>query len=166
MVFVTDSRFMASAIRMLAVDVGLKTGFAAYNADGKLCEYFSRHFANRQILKKAAFSILSDFPELTHLVVEGGGELAQVWQKMAERRNLFFVQISAEEWRASLLFKRQQRNGRMAKQNADTLARQVIEWSGIARPTSLKHDAAEAVLIGLWAVWRFEWLQELPPRFH
>jgi hypothetical protein len=39
----------------------------------------------------------------------------------------------------------------------------VIEWSGITRPTSLRHDAAEAILIGLWGVLEAGWLPALPP---
>ena len=42
------------------------------------------------------------------------------------------------------------------------LARQVIEWSGARRPTSLRHDAAEAILVGLWAVLQEGWLDHSP----
>ena len=41
-------------------------------------------------------------------------------------------------------------------------ARAVIEWSGAKRPTSLRHDAAEAILIGLWGALELGWLAELP----
>jgi hypothetical protein len=46
---------------------------------------------------------------------------------------------------------------------AAQLARNVIEWSGARRPTSLRHDAAEAILIGLWGVLSAGWLRALPP---
>jgi hypothetical protein len=39
----------------------------------------------------------------------------------------------------------------------------VIDWSGAARPTSLRHDAAEAVLVGLWGVIDAGWLEGPPP---
>ncbi|MFL5542498.1 MAG: hypothetical protein ACJ8J0_26165 [Longimicrobiaceae bacterium] len=38
-----------------------------------------------------------------------------------------------------------------------------IEWSGAPRATSLRHDAAEAILIGFWAVLDIGWLPEIPP---
>jgi hypothetical protein len=38
----------------------------------------------------------------------------------------------------------------------------VIEWSGAARPTSLRHDAAEAILIGLWGLLEAGWMGRLP----
>ena len=42
-------------------------------------------------------------------------------------------------------------------------ARRIIEWSGAPRPTSLRHDAAEAVLIGFWGVLEVGWLDAVPP---
>jgi hypothetical protein len=87
--------------RLLAVDLGLKTGLAAYGADGRLLRYVLLHPSER-------------------------------------------------------------RDGQAAKRNADRLARAVIEWSGAARPTSLRHDAAEAVCIGLWGVLEVGWLAGLP----
>jgi hypothetical protein len=50
------------------------------------------------------------------------------------------------------------RSGTQAKDVADRLARRVIEWSAAARPTSLRHDAAEAILAGLWGVKELGWL--------
>jgi len=41
-------------------------------------------------------------------------------------------------------------------------ARRVVEWSDAARPTSLRHDAAEAILIGLWGVIDVGWLPGVP----
>ena len=45
----------------------------------------------------------------------------------------------------------------------DAAARRVIEWSGAPRPTSLRHDAPEAVLIGFWGVLEVGWLDAVPP---
>jgi hypothetical protein len=42
------------------------------------------------------------------------------------------------------------------------LARRVIAWSEARRPTSLRHDAAEAILTGLWGVLEVGWLDSLP----
>jgi hypothetical protein len=56
-----------------------------------------------------------------------------------------------EDWRKSLLLPYQRRSGADAKAAADGLARDVIDRSGAKRPTSLRHDAAEAILVGAWA---------------
>jgi hypothetical protein len=68
--------------------------------------------------------------------------------------------IGAEVWRAALdAFGDRAR----PKREADAIARRVIAWSGAPRPTSLRHDAAEAILIGLWGVIDAGWLEGPPP---
>jgi hypothetical protein len=107
--------------------------------------------------------LLAVEPDTTRLVVEGGGPLARIWSAEAEARGLVVQQIFAEEWRGLFLLPREQRTGEAAKRVAAQLARNVIEWSGARRPTSLRHDAAEAILIGLWGVLSAGWLRALPP---
>ncbi|HEU4561079.1 MAG TPA: hypothetical protein VFS20_24725, partial [Longimicrobium sp.] len=85
------------------------------------------------------------------------------WTREASRRGVATLRISAEDWRRILLYPREQRSGAQAKLTADGLARRVIEWSGAPRATSLRHDAAEAILIGLWGVLEVGWLAEIPP---
>ena len=70
--------------------------------------------------------------------------------------------MSAETWRELFLLPRDQQSGAQAKLVAARLARRVIEWSGAPRPTSLRHDAAEAILVGLWGVLNAGWLRRLP----
>lgn len=147
---------------LLAVDLGLRTGFALYGEDGRLCWYRSQNFGTKARLRRAARNMLADLPDLTWLIIEGGGALADAWQKEAIRHELLTQQISAEQWRADLLYPREQRNASRAKQSADELARRVIDWSDAPRPTSLRHDAAEAILIGLWGVIEIGWLSEVP----
>lgn len=147
---------------LLAVDLGLRTGFALYGSDGRLRWYRSQNFGTKSRLRRAARNILTDLPDLTWIIIEGGGVLANAWQKEAVRQDIVTRQISAELWRADLLYPREQRSGSQAKQNADELARRVIDWSDAPRPTSLRHDAAEAILIGLWGVIEIGWLSELP----
>jgi hypothetical protein len=137
---------------LLAVDGGLRTGLALFARDGSLLWYRSHHLANRAHLKRAVRQILGDLPGLQWLAVEGGGTLAEIWLKEAERRGIAAQRVQAERWRAALLLPRQQRSGRQAKQVADDLARSIIARSGAARPTALRHDAAEAILIGWWAL--------------
>jgi len=137
---------------LLAVDCGLRTGLALYAEDGRLLWYRSHHLGSRAHLKRAVSRILGELRGLHSLVVEGGGTLAEVWLKEAARQGVAARQVHAEQWRSALLLPRQQRSGRQAKQVADDLAREIIAKSGAAKPTSLRHDAAEAILVGWWAL--------------
>lgn len=148
---------------LLAIDSGLKTGLAMYGGDGRLIWYRSQHFASPLRLKKAVYGIMNETPSLSRIIIEGGGHLADIWKKEAERRHIKILQINAETWRRALLYQREQNGHQKAKMNACLLARKVIEWSGAPRPTSLRHDAAEAILTGLWGVCHLGWLRELPP---
>ncbi|MEM1041645.1 MAG: hypothetical protein AAGI91_03355 [Bacteroidota bacterium] len=106
--------------------------------------------------------MLKDVPGLAHLVLEGGGTLADLWTKEGERSGVAVQRVDAGTWRRTLLYPRERRAGTDAKAHAERLARRVIEWSGAARPTSLRHDAAEAILVGLWGVIGVGWLPAVP----
>lgn len=147
---------------ILAVDAGLRTGLALFEADGRLKWYRSSNFGGMSRLKQGVHSIIRELPEGSILAIEGGGQVADIWVREAERRGLELMRVSAETWRGKLLLERHQRSGPEAKKWAGALARRVIQWSGSARPTSLRHDAAEAILIGLWAVLEMGWLNSLP----
>lgn len=147
---------------LLAIDLGLRCGLALYARDGRLLRFSSRSFASITTLKRAAWGVLAEVPELEVVVVEGDRALGEVWRKAAEKRGARGLFVSPERWRSALLYAREQRSGKDAKRNADVLARAVIEWSGAPRPTSLRHDAAEAILIGLWGVVELGWLDDVP----
>jgi hypothetical protein len=147
---------------LLAVDLGLHTGLALFRGDGRLAWYRSQHFRTAAGLRRAARAILASIAGLHTVVVEGGGRLADVWEREGHRRGVHVRRVSAETWRLELLLAREQRTGAAAKQHADDLARRVIAWSDAARPTALRHDAAEAILVGLWAALDLGWLPELP----
>ncbi|RLB71143.1 MAG: hypothetical protein DRH04_02355 [Deltaproteobacteria bacterium] len=147
---------------LLAVDVGLRTGLAYYDQDGRLQWYRSRHFGSPAHLRRGIAAIFNDLPELSWLILEGGGTLAEIWKREAKRRRLACQWVSAEQWRRQLLLPREQRHGSDAKSHADHLARRVIDWSGAPRPTSLRHDAAEAILIGLWGAVQTGLLPNIP----
>lgn len=147
---------------LLAVDVGLKAGLALYNHDGRLRWYRSHNFGSATRLRKGAHTILAGIADLSHLALEGGGPLADAWSGEATRRDAAVLQTGAEVWRAKLLLEREQRSGEQAKHNADDLARRIIVWSQATRPTSLRHDAAEAIALGMWAVLEIGWLPTLP----
>jgi len=147
---------------LLAVDVGLRTGLASFGAEGRLLWYRSQNFGSATRLRSAVPGILRGLPDLRWLVLEGGGNLAEIWRRSAERVGIQVERIGAERWRAELLFPREQRTRRQAKTHADEFARRVIEWSGAPRPTSLRHDAAEAIVIGFWGVLTVGLLDAVP----
>ena len=147
---------------LLAVDLGLKTGLALYGGDGRLQWYRSQHFGSPAQLKRGAYGLLNEVPDLAWLVVEGGGPLAGIWEREARRRQAGLWLVDAGVWRDVLLYDREQRGTDRAKHAADELARRVISWAGAPRPTALRHDAAEAILVGLWGVLQVGWLDAVP----
>jgi hypothetical protein len=147
---------------LLSVDLGIKTGLALYGQDGRLCWYRSQNYGSIQRLKRDIHNLLESIPDLLLLVLEGGGTLVTPWEREAVRRNVPVKMVQAEQWRPKFLYLREQLTGLKAKQYADGIAHKIIAWSGLPRPTSLRHDAAEAVLIGMWAVIDAGWLKELP----
>jgi hypothetical protein len=148
--------------RLLAVDLGLKTGLALYGQDGKLCWYRSQNFGTARRLKSGVHGLLGTIKGLRCLVLEGGGRLALIWEREAKRLGISVKRISAEQWRGRFLYPREQRSGIIAKRSADELARRIIDWSGAVRPKSLRHDTAEAIMIGLWGVLEMGWLDQVP----
>ena len=149
---------------LLAVDMGLRTGLALYGQDGRLIWYRSTNFGSVPRLRRAIPNLLAGLPNPTHLVLEGGGKMARIWEREAGLRYIDYWCISAETWRERLLLPRQQRNRFMAKHFATGVARSIIDWSGAPKPmVPLENDTAEAILIGLWGVLNVGWLAELPP---
>ena len=147
---------------LLAVDLGLRTGLALYGPDGRLVWYRSQHFGTRASLRRGVHGLLDAHPEVSHLVLERGGPIADIWVREAERQAIPARRIAAEEWRGRLFDPKEQRGRDRSKLSADELARRVIDWSRAPRPTSLRHDAAEAILIGLWGVLEVGCLEDLP----
>jgi len=147
---------------LLAVDLGIKTGLALYGRDGRLCWYRSKNFGSAPSLRRGVNTLLNSLPDLLFLVLEGRGPLAVIWEREAVRRNIPLIQINAEKWRQKLLYPREQTTGLKAKHYADDPARRIIIWSGLFRPTSLRHDTAEAILAGFWAVMDVGWLKDIP----
>jgi hypothetical protein len=147
---------------LLAIDLGLRCGFALYGRDGRLMQYRSTNFGSLGRLKGAVWGILKDAGPPTYLVMEGDRNLADIWTRSANKLGVEAIMVKPETWRRELLLPRQQRSGHDAKAAADELARSIIEACGASRPTSLRHDAAEAIVIGLWGVLHVGWLDQAP----
>ncbi|MBP6978736.1 MAG: hypothetical protein PHD61_11635 [Bacteroidales bacterium] len=137
---------------LLAVDLGVRTGFALYDSDGKLLWYRSRNYGNKYRLRGDIQNMLSQIPFLSVVILEGGGDIARIWLKECQRRNLKFIQIYAEDWRKDLFNPKDFRTGEQAKLSAIRLAKKIISQCSGPKPTSMLDDAAEAILIGYWGV--------------
>ena len=153
-----------SLASLLAVDLGVRTGFACWGDDARLRWYRSRNFGSAARLRRAVPALLAEIPDLARIVVEGGGPLVAPWESEATRRALTVQRVSAEAWRALFLLPREQEgNTAQLKAHADRLARRAIVFGEGPRPTSLRHDAAEAILVGLYGALSAGWVRRLPP---
>ena len=153
----------AAERHLLAVDMGLRTGLAVFGPDGRLVSYRSKHFGSLSELRRGVGTILKEAPPLGWLWLEGGGDIATVWEKRCAHLGIDFRQVHASEWRKTLMLPRQQVTGEKAKKEAVRMARSVIEWSGAPRPKgALRHDAAEAILVGLHGAISVALLEHLP----
>ncbi len=142
--------------RLLAVDLGLRSGIALFDATPHILRYRSTNFGSRRRLKKAVYRLIRDAGPPQILVVEGSRDLASIWRKAAEKQGVEVIEVAPETWRRELLEPRRRRSGADAKEAADELAREIIAKCGGDAPTSLRHDAAEAIAIGYWALPRLD----------
>ena len=143
--------------RLLAVDLGLRTGLAVFNEHGELERYRSQNYGTVARLRRGAATELRSVPDLAAVFVEGDTGLARRWTALAQKWGLKTRTIQAHTWRDALLAERDRRSGADAKAAADVLAREIIARSPAPAPTSLRHDAAEAICIGWWAAGELGW---------
>jgi hypothetical protein len=142
---------------LLAVDAGVRTGLALLDREGRLLWCRSHNLGTTARLKKAAARILFELPALEHLVVEGGGQTAGIWEHAAARRGLPCTVIQAEDWREHFLLPRQRVSGQKSKAAACALVAKILRREGWSSPTIPGHDASEAALVGLWAAVQLGW---------
>jgi hypothetical protein len=147
--------------RLLAVDLGLKMGYALFDENGHLQQYQARKISGRAQLKTAIYRILKEWAPAV-LYLEGGGDVAGLWIRQATKMKIPVTQVHAMAWREDLLLQRQRKSGKDAKRHAAVLAIKIIDWSGAHRATSMRHDVAETIVFGLWAVVQEGWLPEIP----
>lgn len=144
---------------ILAIDAGLTCGMAAFAlTDGRLLWYRSQNFGSFPRLRRGAPAILTATQGVVLMVVEGGGNIADPWLKAATHLGIMATNVPAERWRSDMLLPRQQRSGVVAKQHAQKQARQHINQHADQRSKSLRHDTAEAILLGEWAISRLSHL--------
>lgn len=145
---------------LLAVDLGLRMGWALFSPEGSLRRYGAHNFGNRKRLRTGCKWVLDHLHPPGYLFLEGGDSFARAWLNEAQRRGLSTRHVAAEAWRTELLPERARHNADAAKQAADQIARSIITWSGAKRPTRLRHDAAEAICLGMWGVRVVGWIPE------
>ena len=156
-------RMLGEKSCFVGVDLGLATAFAVYDRDGRLSGVRSRRFQSKDALRAAAGAILDEIPHVHSVILEGGGDLAESWQRAAAHRGIHLRIVQAHEWRRMFLYERERRDGAQAKAHAVKLAAQVVEWSAAKGVTAqLGHDAAEAIMVGLFGVSEAGWTAELP----
>lgn len=147
---------------LLAVDAGVKTGLALYGKSNGLVWYRSHNMGSISSLRKALGHLVNSISGLSVIVVEGGGPVADAWIKEGMRAGIQIIVTDAGEWRKEMLYPREYRNKALAKQSAITLVRQIIENSKAPSKNSPTHDAAEAILIGLWGCKKIGWITGIP----
>ncbi|MBK6967010.1 MAG: hypothetical protein IPH20_24675 [Bacteroidales bacterium] len=151
---------------LLAVDAGIKTGLALYGIATGLVWYRSHNMSSISSLRKAAGHLVNSIEGLSVIVVEGGGPVAEAWKKEGQRAGIQIIATDAGEWRKEMLYPREYRNSATAKQSAILLVGQIIEKSVAPSKNSPTHDAAEAILIGLWGCRKVGWINKIPTLLH
>ena len=144
--------------RILAVDLGLRCGLAVWTSEGRLESWRSTRFARPGQARRAVDGIVGEIDQLVAIVLEGDRLLARPWQRAAERRAVEHRTIGAETWRRDVLYPRERRSSRVAKDAADSLARAAIDRYADHRSPTLRHDAAEAILVGAWEAANRGWI--------
>lgn len=188
------------ARRLLAVDLGLRTGLALYDGYGALLRYAQYpRIADAVALGDLAESWLAgkvpDNEEdelsqtevnedadvttearlVTHLAIEGRDvalrdEWAAAALRVAREQGASAparpVDVSPEAWRRELLLPKERKSGRESKAAARLVARQVVLERGVlgqGHAGRFPTDAAEAVLVGYYAVRRLGWVDSTGP---
>ena len=173
---------------LLAVDLGLRTGFALYNDEGQLLTYENVEFGSPQELEEGALHRIREWEaqfkplpnekdakptaRISHIAIEGADvELRQVWREICSQsdsddntdhaaapRQLLLVR--PEEWRADLLSSKEKRSGQKSKEAARLIARQVVADFGVCgiHQGKFPTDVAEAVCLGYHVSRRLGWI--------
>lgn len=147
---------------LLAVDAGVRTGLALFDNSGRLHWYRSHNMGSVASLKKAAFRLAGTIPGLKYIGLEGGGQIALLWKKVADRQGIQFMVTDAVRWRQDLLYAREQRSGEVAKARAINMAIKFLKQNGTPPAQIPTDDAAEAILTGIWCCYKLGWLKQLP----
>jgi len=159
---------------LMAVDLGLRTGFALFNDRGELVHYENIVYENAESLRDGAETFMREWEDklsksnpsrITHISIEGAdAALRDIWRELCggnAHQKLTFVR--PEEWRADLLSSKEKTSGGSSKEAARLVARQVVaDCSGKLHEGKFQTDVAEAVLVGYHVCRRLGWIQREP----
>jgi len=87
-------------------------------------------------------------------VIEGSKIFGRPWFHWANKLNVPCYYVEPYIWREKFFGKKEMKS-QEAKKRAIVYAKNIIISSGLSSPKSLNHNAAEAILIGLWGVLNF-----------
>ena len=141
---------------LLAIDLGLHFAWALYTLDAQLIGYSSHHCPHYRSLKGFAALMLRRLPIHSYVYIEGGGTLLKAWSKPCTSYQHHLVQLHAKEWRDDVFttFHSPNLSSKEAKKQAIHRASSVIKTASHKGHHTLRHDSAEAVLLGWWALWK------------
>jgi 3',5'-cyclic AMP phosphodiesterase CpdA len=153
--------------RLLAVDLGLRTATAVLDGSGEILQVDDWRFTDLPHLEGALEGILLNY-NITHVVVEGADmKLVRIWRKAVAKYELPYARVVAEDWREALLLPKERKNKQVAKDAAVLIAKQFwnkkLDHNGSS--AKLTKDAAEAVLVGLYALSVLGWGQPVVKRY-
>ncbi len=89
--------------------------------------------------------------ELLFIIMEGSYNVGKIWIKKGIKINVPVYFVSPDRWRKDI-FGTGNLSTDEAKKLAVRYAREIIIDSGLSPPKLIHHDAAEAILIGLWGI--------------
>ena len=153
--------------RLLAVDLGLRTATAVLDGSGQILQVDDWRFKDLHQLEGALEGILCNH-SITHVVVEGADmKLNRIWRLAVEKYDLPFARVVAEDWREVLLLPKERKNKQAAKDAAVLIAKQFLtnKLDHNNSSAKLSKDAAEAVLVGLYALQVLGWAKPVVKRY-
>ena len=150
-------------MKLLAVDAGLHCGYAMFDLlSATLLWYRSHNYGQQARLRRGVATLVGQEMPIAVIVVEGGGAVAEPWLKVADFHRIPLIQIHAHQWRADILHAREQRSGADAKRATQQYAQISMGNAKVAyHYNQVRHDAAEAILIGEWAMQFNEMVHQL-----
>ena len=149
---------------LLAVDLGLRTGTAVFDGNGTVLAVETWRFHDPESLDLGLTEILTTH-NITHVVIEGEDrKLFYIWRRaIAKFEGVQLARVVADDWRRMLLSKKEMRDARKAKSAAGLIAKQVLKHNEELRDKKLSSDAAEALLVGRYAVRVLGWVSSKEP---
>lgn len=145
--------------RLLAVDLGLRTGAALFDHNGKILRVDSCRFIDPAALKEGLIDLILK-SGVTHVVIEGEDrKLYNIWKKAIEQLpgDVNIARVIADDWRKDFLLKKEQMNALKAKEAASLIAKQFLVGTEY-ETAKLSVDAHEAVLIGHYSLRVLGWV--------